>query len=156
MSKFTIHNNEYKRIKTNLPQKKAKWICSENLPLFHRFSQNEPRSKNQIAAEKKLSLVGWNFEILEKKFSVTTNLVHIFDLSGYNLWMNSSMKNTFFSKEEDPILMPNFLSWLEFNEKHSKCKDFQKILQVYPDYYEFEDYFQTKLGNLFGKVTFVR
>lgn len=156
MSNIIIHNNEYKRIKTNIPQRKPRWMAEEKVLYFHSFSQTETRTKSQVLAEKKLSVLGWNFEYLEKKYKGSTLAIHVFDLSGYTLWMNKVLKDSYFPNVEDPIMSPNFIKFIEMNEKYPEIyKKLKNLIFEYPNTMETEGFTVTTFGSMYLKLIFV-
>lgn len=156
---FTFHSNEYNRAKNKMPLKKPKWVGEENFMMFHTFSNKGlTKPKNHVTAEKKLIQAGLSFEILEEKYRGTTNMIHLFDLSGCTLWMNKLLKNTCFARYDDTIGNLDFINFIEWNEKNVKLhKSLKSLLIDYPDEMEIQDEnMRTKIGCFYNKMHFVK
>lgn len=157
MSKrYTILSNEYENIQTK-PKRKPKWVSEDSGKMFHSFSQTELRTKNEILAEKKLSVIDLSFKVLDEKYKIVTDsFIYFFDLSGCTLWLNNILRNSiFYEGIEDPIMMHSFINFLERNEKHPDIDRLQRILLDYPNSVEFEQNITTNKGEVFAKCYFV-
>lgn len=155
--KVTIHNNEFEKFKET-KDKNPKWMKKETKPFYHTFSQNtHTRSKNRYLVEKKLELADLTIEKFEDRYNHTTDIVHIFDISGQTLWINKVLKDAFFEDLEEVYLLPLLQIWINNNKDSSMVQNEMKyLMEECPKTFEFTNIAKTKANEeFFFKCFFV-